>query len=255
MRTILKFICVFLLFILSACFEKTTPSPTSTPFPTPTPKLICPLCFSAISTPQQQPTTSLTLVSKDQDFFLLIEDRKTSKLVNTDGGVVENCYGISDISNTFLFEKAFTSSVETGTDVSATGGIKDIVELSASISTYYKLNLGESEAHKINVNFIAPPGYRVIYTVEWYDVWIEGRIIPVDKLQLGEKEEFFYRAKTGIESRVPNPIPEYCAPTPTSSLTPTLLPTATVTPTLVIPTLTHPPALEPTMPPSPTSTP
>lgn len=259
MKTLQKLIFIPLLFAFYGCAVKPIESPTSTstPSPTSTPKPICPLCFFVAPTPQQQPTSSVNLISKDGQYFLLIEDRKVSSLLTTRKATVENCSGITDIAQSFNFSQAFTSAVEVGVDNSISAGIKDIIQF--SVATHYSLNLSETKTYEMNTNFIAPPGYRVIYTVEWYDVWVEGRIIPVDKLQSGEKEEISYRAKTGLESRIPNPIPEACAPTPTdiptSSPMPTLEPTHTPTLTLVVPTQNETPTVELTMTSTPTPTP
>jgi hypothetical protein len=104
--------------------------------------------------------------------------------------------------------------------------------------TFY---LDALRTREMNTSFVAPPGYRVVYTIEWYDVWVEGRILPISSLQAGEKTEISYRAKTGMESKIPNPIPEACGANPTDTLIPFPVPTLEITDT---PTLIFVPSVE-----------
>lgn len=244
-------VLVFFVFVIYACSKETATTPAPTPVPTATNIHICPLCFITAPPPEILPTSVINLIEKDDQHFLLIEDQRRPVLIHSDRAVVENCLGISDVSQGFNFSQASTSSIEMGAEFSTTGGIKDILQL--SVATHYNLNLSETKTYETNVSFIALAGYRVIYTVEWYEVWIEGRVFPVEDLHQGNRNEYTYRAKIGVESRIPNPIPEACAPTATSTLSPTPEPTFTPTPTpTLVPSSTN--TLEPPTP-EPTTTP
>jgi len=139
--------------------------------------------------------------------------------------------------------------VEIGASTEA--GIEEFIKL--SIATHYQMNLGVTETVETNVGFVAPTGLTMIYTVEWYEEWSEGRIMPISNLQAGEMLAIPYRAKKGLVYVI-KPTPEACLVTATVEPLPTL--TSTIVPTetlLVQPTMELPPTstLEATLTPTP----
>ena len=216
--------------------SKETPTPELTPtvFYTPTPKIICPLCFGLIPTPSTNPTPVVKLISKDGQSYLLIEDSRRQELVATETSRVSNCLGNSGVSQSFTRSRTFTSSVEIG--VTTEAGIDEFIKL--SVAAHYQLNLGVAETVETNVGFVAPVGLVTVYTVEWYEEWSEGRIVPVANLTNGEMIEIPYRAKKGL-AYVVVPTPEGCLVTATAQPFPTEIPSLTPTSTAIsTPTVT-----------------
>jgi hypothetical protein len=223
------------------------PDPNSNSFSYTYPYFDMSLCFLE-ATPIKQPTVPVNLIEVNGQNYLLVEDTKSLNLAGSDTAEIENCTGLTDISQTSIFSKESSSTVEIGSE-----GSMDIGEvIKFSIAAHYNLQLGTTTTNASNISLLGLAGHRVTYTIEWYEIWVEGRIIPIANLQSGEKIEIPYRAKIGLSSKVRNPIPEFCAPTPTppaETITP--LPTYTLEPTI---TATETQTLEPSITPTLEST-
>jgi len=194
-------------------------------------------------TPNSQPTPVVELISKDGQSYLLIEDSRRQELVQTETSRIPNCLGNSGITQNFTRSRTVTSSVEIGVTLEA--GIDEFIKL--SLATHYQINLGETETVETSVGFVAPMGMVTVYTIEWYEEWGEGRIIPVANLATGEMVEIPYSVRKGL-SYITYPTPEDCPITATVPPLPTEIPTSTSTSTPTItPSPTESESMTPTM--------
>ncbi len=221
---------------LAACSMSVsvTPTPTDSFTPTPTPELLCnstDWCAAPLSPSlEPQATSSLNVITYNNELFLLIEDRRFESVIDSETVPIDNCSGPAGITITPSLSKSYTSAVEIGTSASIDLG--EIIKL--SIAAHYEINISETKEYVTSAEFVAPPGVIVHYSIIWLEDVIEGRIIPIGKLESGELEEIPYRAKSKIHVNIPSPIPLSCPQTPT------LIPTETFTP---LPTTTFTPSL------------
>ena len=121
---------------------------------------------------------------------------------------VNNCSGQDVVRVSVTRNKTYSSSVELGTEVTA--GIDKIVKF--AVASQYNISVGESKSYDVNVEFSASPNTNTVYTIEWAETWIVGRIFSIDELNMGSMHPVQYFAKSELQVNIPDSIVQKCTP-------------------------------------------
>lgn len=154
------------------------------------------------------PTPLVNMVGSNQQKFMLVEDYRGRHVVETESIPVNNCSGQDVVRVSVARSKTYSSSIELG--VEATIGIDEIVKV--ALATQYNINVGESKSYEVNVEFSASPTTNTIYTIEWVETWIVGRVFSVDDLNNGRMNPIQYFAKSELQVNIPDSIVQNCLP-------------------------------------------
>lgn len=211
--------------LLSAC---TQPYSAPTPTPVPVSLFVSPFPNNSSETPASTaqnaqsvipnwgalpddsvyPTPLVNMVGSNQQKFMLVEDYRGRHVVETESIPVNNCSGQDVVRVSVARSKTYSSSIELG--VEATIGIDEIVKV--ALATQYNINVGESKSYEVNVEFSASPTTNTIYTIEWVETWIVGRVFSVDDLNNGRMNPIQYFAKSELQVNIPDSIVQNCLP-------------------------------------------
>lgn len=154
------------------------------------------------------PTPVVNMIGSGGQKYLLIEDYRGRHVVETETIPVNNCSGQDVVRVTVTRNKTYTSSIEIGTE--ATAGVDQIVKF--QIALQYNINVGESKSYEINVEFSALPKTNTVYTIEWAETWIVGRVFSMEDLNKGGMNPVQYFAKSELQVNIPDSIVQNCTP-------------------------------------------
>ena len=190
----------------------TTPASDNNLFETPAPtnpnsQLIDPI-WGKLPEENKYPTPVVNMIVSDQQKFILIEDYRGRHVVETETIPVNNCSGQDVVRVSVTRNKTYSSSVELGTEVTA--GIDQIVKF--AVASQYNISVGESKSYDVNVEFSASPNTNTVYTIEWAETWIVGRIFSIDELNMGSMHPVQYFAKSELQVNIPDSIVQKCTP-------------------------------------------
>lgn len=212
---------------LSSCYMATPPATTYTPLPpgffstpvqgnglpeTPAPsdpnaQPLMPI-WGRLPEGNAYPTPVVNMIGSGGQKYLLIEDYRGRHVVETETIPVNNCSGQDVVRVTVTRNKTYTSSIEIGTE--ATAGVDEIVKF--QIALQYNINVGESKSYEINVEFSALPKTNTVYTIEWAETWIVGRVFSLEELNQGGMKPVQYFAKSELQVNIPDSIVQNCTP-------------------------------------------
>ena len=182
--------------------------PPQTPAPTgPASQMIDPI-WGKLPEAGRYPTPIVNVIASDQQKFLMVEDYRGRNVVETETIPVNNCSGQEVVKVSVERSKTYSSSIEMGAEMTA--GIDQIVKL--AIATQYKINLGEARSYGVSVEFTASPGTNTVYTIEWVETWIVGRVFPVNDINNGRMNPRQYYAKSDLQVNIPDSVVQNCAP-------------------------------------------
>lgn len=224
-RTVIA-ISLFLCLLLSACEQPYT-VPTNTPIdpnilfatsapgngistPAPSNPNAQPLSpiWGKLPEGSAYPTPVVNMVGPGGQKFLLIEDYRGRHVVETETIPINNCSGQDVVKVSVTRSKTYSSSIEVGTGI--TTGVDEIVKF--EIATQYNINTGEARSYEINVEFSASPKTNTVYTIEWAETWIVGRVFPLEGLNRGDMQSVQYFTKSNLQVNIPDSIVQNCSP-------------------------------------------
>lgn len=209
--------------LLSACTQSvssTTPLPTGlfaspapdNPLGTPdlvnvNPQTVSPI-WGTVPEESTYPTPVVSMVGSNQQKYMLVEDYRGRHIVETETIPINNCSGQDTVRVSITRSKTYSSSIEIGTEMTA--GIDEIVKF--AIATQYNINIGESKSYEVNVEFSALPQTNTIYTIEWVETWIVGRVYSVEDLENSRMSPIQYFAKSELQVNIPDSTQQNCSP-------------------------------------------
>jgi hypothetical protein len=226
-RTVIALSMIISLF-LNSCYMATPPATTSTPidpnllfstsvpgndlFTTPAPtnpnsQPLSPI-WGKLPEGSAYPTPVVNMIGSGQQKYILIEDYRGRHVVETETIPVNNCSGQDVVKVSVTRSKTYSSSIEVGAEITA--GIDEIVKF--EIATQYNINTGEAKSYEINVEFSASPKTNTVYTIEWAETWIVGRVFPLEGLNRGDMQSVQYFTKSNLQVNIPDSIVQNCVP-------------------------------------------